>query len=151
MVYHRHKLSIDTIHDDPLCQLFFDHADLNDPFVPKGVNIMTWPNIFRVCFSWIIEHLCKILWNSTSTIYFWPHWPLTPLWPQGLVKIDLFWHRLIPRVISFPTRYFTANIYFWPYWPLTPNMTPIGRFPDLKPVPFDSWLKIGLMCKFSSK
>ncbi len=61
-------------------------------------------------------------------------------------SLKLCWRRLIAEVISFPKRYFTTIIYFWLYWPLTPR----GNFPDLKPVPFNFWLKIGLMYENST-
>jgi hypothetical protein len=35
------------------------------------------------------------------------------------------------------------------FWPTI--RPPTGHFPDLKPVTFDFWLKIGLMCKISWK
>jgi hypothetical protein len=65
---------------------------------------------------------------------------------RSLLKFKLCWCRWIPRVISFPKRYFTRRLnIFWSYWPLTSNMTQRAHFPDLKPVPFDSWLKISLI------
>jgi hypothetical protein len=86
---------------------------------------MTWPNIFRVCFSWIIEHLCKILWNSTSTIYFWPHWPLTPtMTPRGLSKLIYFDIDEFPESLAFQQGAIRPLSIFDHFDPLTPDMTP---------------------------